>query len=141
MPGFPDITNEKGGIEIHIYNTNLDYRGDPMVRIAQVEEMLEIMDSADGPVILAGDLNARPDAEELVPLFHLLEDVWIQKESDPGFTFPSDQPDRRIDYILHSGHFKVTDAFTVQTDASDQDRKSTRLNSSHVAISYAVFCF
>jgi len=119
MPGFPEITIEKGGIEIHIYNTHLDYRGDPMVRIAQVEEMLEIMDSADGPVILAGDLNARPDAEELVPLFHLLEDVWIQKESDPGFTFPSDQPDRRIDYILHSGHFKVTDAFTVQTDASD----------------------
>src|SRR5699024_12016581 len=25
--------------------------------------------------------------------------------------------------------------------ASDQDRKSTRLNSSHVSISYAVFCF
>src|SRR5690625_5937561 len=27
-----------------------------------------------------------------------------------------------------------------KTDSSFQDRKSTRLNSSHVAISYAVFC-
>src|SRR5207253_6224841 len=26
------------------------------------------------------------------------------------------------------------------TDGPDEDRKSTRLNSSHVAISYAVFC-
>lgn len=120
MPGFPEITIEKEGIEIHIFNTHLDYRGDPMVRIAQAEETLEIMNAVDGPIILAGDLNARPDAEELSPLFHRLEDVWTQKESgDPGFTFPSDQPDRRIDYILHSGHFQVTDAFTVQTEASD----------------------
>src|SRR5690349_22405564 len=27
-----------------------------------------------------------------------------------------------------------------RTDLADQDRKSTRLNSSHVEISYAVFC-
>src|SRR5690625_801940 len=119
MPGFPEITIEKSGVEIHIFNTHLDYRGDPMVRIAQVEETLEIMDSANGPMILAGDLNARPNAPELSPLFNRLEDMWAQKEPDPGYTFPSDQPDRRIDYILHSGHFRVTDAFTVQTEASD----------------------
>lgn len=119
MPGFPQITIEKGGMEIHIFNTHLDYRGDPMVRIAQVAETLEIMDSVDAPIVLAGDLNARPDAPELSPLFNRLDDVWMQKEGDPGFTFPSDQPDRRIDYILHSGHFQVTDTFTVQTEASD----------------------
>src|SRR5256885_6560017 len=31
-------------------------------------------------------------------------------------------------------------AFTVTTAGSDSDRKSTRLNSSHLVISYAVFC-
>src|SRR5439155_19532088 len=31
-------------------------------------------------------------------------------------------------------------AVIVGFEANDQDRKSTRLNSSHVAISYAVFC-
>src|SRR5690625_1462876 len=31
--------------------------------------------------------------------------------------------------------------FTYLHLAADKDRKSTRLNSSHVAISYAVFCF
>src|SRR5437870_10179455 len=33
-----------------------------------------------------------------------------------------------------------TDTFTVSSADGTQDRKSTRLNSSHVAISYAVFC-
>src|SRR5690625_6378260 len=35
----------------------------------------------------------------------------------------------------------ISDETGIQTDAvSSKDRKSTRLNSSHVAISYAVFC-
>src|SRR5690554_3744452 len=32
------------------------------------------------------------------------------------------------------------DLLSYQTSSIDQDRKSTRLNSSHVRISYAVFC-
>src|SRR2546427_7510663 len=32
------------------------------------------------------------------------------------------------------------DAFTERIDPTDRDRKSTRLNSSHSQISYAVFC-
>src|SRR5207253_6266062 len=35
---------------------------------------------------------------------------------------------------------RVLDRRPQQTDVPDPDRKSTRLNSSHVAISYAVFC-
>src|SRR5690625_7084782 len=37
--------------------------------------------------------------------------------------------------IFHNGHQNLTPPRTI-----GQDRKSTRLNSSHVAISYAVFC-
>src|SRR5947199_3515195 len=33
-----------------------------------------------------------------------------------------------------------SDGFTVQADVCRADRKSTRLNSSHLGISYAVFC-
>src|SRR5690625_5551568 len=36
--------------------------------------------------------------------------------------------------------FKNGSVFDIQWDPSGEDRKSTRLNSSHVAISYAVFC-
>src|SRR5690349_23177008 len=34
----------------------------------------------------------------------------------------------------------ATDAFLLLGQVNDADRKSTRLNSSHVEISYAVFC-
>src|SRR5690625_6804657 len=39
------------------------------------------------------------------------------------------------EYIWHTGAVAV-----LAIDDADRDRKSTRLNSSHVAISYAVFC-
>src|SRR5699024_11971838 len=34
----------------------------------------------------------------------------------------------------------VEQTFEVQAEVNERDRKSTRLNSSHVSISYAVFC-
>src|SRR5438045_5179340 len=37
-------------------------------------------------------------------------------------------------------HVPVLDAAPLERDAGHQDRKSTRLNSSHLGISYAVFC-
>src|SRR5690625_6254033 len=45
-------------------------------------------------------------------------------------------------YELSQDEFSVGDTvkFNVTTRDVTQDRKSTRLNSSHVAISYAVFC-
>src|SRR5690625_6701271 len=39
------------------------------------------------------------------------------------------------------GNGIVLHLYTVDGYRQQQDRKSTRLNSSHVAISYAVFCF
>src|SRR3989475_7796673 len=39
------------------------------------------------------------------------------------------QADLLVDHLVHRGH-----------DVARQDRKSTRLNSSHSQISYAVFC-
>src|SRR5207253_11438897 len=50
--------------------------------------------------------------------------------------------DEQADRQAHGGPDKALYAYAVE-DArwwEQQDRKSTRLNSSHVAISYAVFC-
>src|SRR5207249_8845681 len=49
-------------------------------------------------------------------------------ESDPAWDEDSCDPDRPISLRLASGELVSV------------DRKSTRLNSSHVSISYAVFC-
>src|SRR5690625_451329 len=43
----------------------------------------------------------------------------------------------RADYRVYSGQVVI---YNIQPVDKLQDRKSTRLNSSHVAISYAVFC-
>src|SRR5690625_2641068 len=42
--------------------------------------------------------------------------------------------------VPYSFSFDATEIFSIESNI-DEDRKSTRLNSSHVAISYAVFCF
>src|SRR5256885_10767622 len=43
-----------------------------------------------------------------------------------------------VDVDIVQAFFKVQDLLSVQHDVGD--RKSTRLNSSHLVISYAVFC-
>src|SRR5260221_3561875 len=43
----------------------------------------------------------------------------------------------RFQHLQHPDHLAAVEAKTVSTDL---DRKSTRLNSSHTVISYAVFC-
>jgi endonuclease/exonuclease/phosphatase family metal-dependent hydrolase len=116
MPGLAEVAVSVRGRTIRVFNTHLDYRGDPSVRTRQVDEMLGIIGEDDVPAILIGDLNARPDAPELAPLFDRFEDAW---EGSEGYTFPSAAPDRRIDYILHSRHFTVKQTHVPATEASD----------------------
>ncbi len=117
-PGFLEAVLDVHGTPVRVFNTHLDYRGDPRVRIMQVAATLEILGGDDRPTVFVGDLNARPDAPELQPLLARLHDAWRRQEA-PGFTFPADAPDRRIDYVLHSAHFDVIDARVLGTTASD----------------------
>src|SRR5690625_6785601 len=57
-----------------------------------------------------------------------------------GFTVGTRVFKLRGHILLHHGLEKGTAAQQEKTSQAYQDRKSTRLNSSHVAISYAVFC-
>jgi len=119
MPGFLQVTVDAAGTPVDVFVTHLDFRPDPAVRRAQVGEMLDIVGERSGPVVLMGDMNATPDRKELAPLFTRLRDAWPSGEADPGFTFPSDHPDRRIDYVLLSGPLRVTSARVPDTTASD----------------------
>src|SRR5690625_6823389 len=73
----------------------------------------------------------------------------IQKDFDQNFKHISDVEILLIIQELKSGEHGITSqdvmkSFNVFTQiysrSITEDRKSTRLNSSHVAISYAVFC-
>lgn len=122
-PGFLEATVRVGDVAVRVFNTHLDYRGDPRVRRMQVAETLGIIGAtstgaASTPTILVGDLNAEPDAEELQPLLQRLHDAWAS-QSGAGLSFPADSPVKRIDYVLHSEHFAVDSAWVVQSEASD----------------------
>nr|MDQ4008285.1 endonuclease/exonuclease/phosphatase family protein [Actinomycetota bacterium] len=120
-PGFPEVVVNAEGALVHVYATHLDYRADPSVREAQVEDMLRIL-AAAGPEaqqVLVGDFNAPPHAAELAPLWERLVDVWPRVGAGPGLTYPAAAPTKRIDYITVSPGVLPTAARAPRSDASD----------------------
>ncbi|SCE42316.1 Endonuclease/Exonuclease/phosphatase family protein [Streptomyces sp. di188] len=103
------------GVRTHVYSTHLDYRADPSIRAAQVDDMLGILADDRGPSVLVGDFNAEPAAPELAPLWHTLRDA----APDAGLTCPAVAPQKRIDLITVSDGITVTGARTHAADASD----------------------
>ncbi|WP_121743274.1 endonuclease/exonuclease/phosphatase family protein [Natronorubrum halophilum] len=118
-PGFPEIRVNVRGVSVSFYATHLDYRGDPAVREMQVDEMLEIVDADRGPTLLVGDLNAPPGAQELSALWDEFDDAWDVQNEDPGYTFPAENPTKRIDYVLTSPTVATDSVEVVETLASD----------------------
>lgn len=93
------------GERIRIYNAHLGVSADD--RRLQVDAILAEADRASLPHALLGDLNARPSAPELAPLFEHFTDAWAVAGEGDGFTFPASDPRARIDYVLVSRHFRV----------------------------------
>ncbi len=118
MPGLLVASLDVRGTQVTVFDTHLDYRRDPSVRETQVGEMLAFIKKIDGPVIVFGDMNAKPDAPELQPLLQQLHDAW-SGNPDAGFTYPAEAPNERIDYVLVSPHFRVRSARVPATQASD----------------------
>ena len=118
MPGFLDAVVTIAGRSIHVYDTHLDYRADPSVRRRQVADMIGYLGDSGAPAILMGDLNAEPNAAELAPLLARMRDAW-NVNSGAGLTYPAENPKKRIDYILVSGHFRARTASVPVTLASD----------------------
>jgi endonuclease/exonuclease/phosphatase family metal-dependent hydrolase len=117
-PGLLDVLLDVDGHPVRVFNTHLDYRKDPAVRMRQVREMLGYIGDVSVPTIVFGDMNAAPDAPELQPLLGRLHDAW-SGHPDPGFTYPAEAPRERIDYVLVSPQFIVRNVKVPDTQASD----------------------
>jgi endonuclease/exonuclease/phosphatase family metal-dependent hydrolase len=118
MSGLLDAIIDVAGVRTRVLNTHLDYRADPRVRKRQVDDMLNYLGTAPTRTIVCGDLNAGPVAPELQPLFSRLHDAW-SSTSDSGFTYPADEPKKRIDYVLTTSDLRVRGTRVVTTLASD----------------------
>src|SRR5690554_7210948 len=90
--------------------------------------------------------SALPYANGSIHLGHLLEyiqtDIWVRFQKSRGnecyYVCADDAHGTAI--MLRAQQEGITSEELIARVKKEQDRKSTRLNSSHVRISYAVFC-
>ena len=85
------------------------------VRLKQVFELAEIINDIDGPVIIAGDFNAQPDAKE-IQIF--LSETKLT-HSNQDFTYPSWKPKKKFDYIFTSPEITVKKSRVLDIEHSD----------------------
>src|SRR5690625_6896645 len=92
-----------------------------------------ILQALEGP-LADPVVTRRPDASPDMTQLGMGGDEVLEAERPEGAAVVGDQRDG--DDLTRAGVGQVID----ELGAVEQDRKSTRLNSSHVAMSYAVFC-
>ncbi len=103
-----------------LLNTHLG-TGSPVYRRQEMVDLLAAvhrLTGRSGPVIVGGDMNARPDTPEIGAASLALEDAFASCGNGPGESFPADAPDRRIDYLLLRG-VACGSARVADTRASD----------------------
>lgn len=109
------------GRDILILNTHLDYSEDDEERLLYVQGMRDsiITEHDTDAAIAAGDFNDFPGSATHEKMKEFMYDLWEEKGEGDGFTFPPDDPDRRIDYIFHDDGLRALEARVPQTMASD----------------------
>ena len=68
-----------------------------------VATLCDMIDTVEIPLILMGDFNTSPDSGILDPLFERLSDTDSLSENPRAYTYPSYDPEVKIDYILYRG--------------------------------------
>jgi endonuclease/exonuclease/phosphatase family metal-dependent hydrolase len=117
------------GEEVVVASTHFDSRENDSVRSANANDLRSIL-KATGlrPLIVCGDFNDIPSSRMVSKLKEEYLDSWEQAGTWEGYTFPSDAPRKRIDYI-----------FTKYTRNPDSTTAPTRLKpmAAHVSRSAA----
>jgi endonuclease/exonuclease/phosphatase family metal-dependent hydrolase len=92
---------------------------DGYIREAQIPVILSFWNERE-QTILIGDLNARPNSREIGLISESgMIDAWLEAGQGNGFTYASNNPDQRIDYIWISPDLKTVEIEVMQTQASD----------------------
>lgn len=106
------------GVWVTVYNTHLQH-DTASERVEQAQAIDELIGEPTESVVLLGDLNARPDTPEIQTLVDELIDTWEEAGVGDGHTYPVEDPNARIDYVLTSRDVVTRTAAVVTTDASD----------------------
>ena len=91
------------GQKIVFMDTHPGFRNENDEKLMNVEEIINtVKEYKNLPVVICGDFNDLPESKMHEKMKDYFIDVWEYLYKDEGFTFPSDKPDRRIDYIYIS---------------------------------------
>lgn len=92
---------DAGGREICVLVCHMGLSGEE--RKSAVETVCKLLDEIQIPVILMGDFNTTPDDAVLTPIFERMNDTDELAETKGIKTYPSYDPDIKIDYIFYRG--------------------------------------
>jgi endonuclease/exonuclease/phosphatase family metal-dependent hydrolase len=106
--------------ELFMIATHLHHiEEDNHVRIPQIKSIVDYWGNHDKTVIL-GDMNAKPHWPETQIYYNSgLLDTFIEAGIGNGYTYSSDKPEKRIDYIWISPDLTASDFLIPKSTASD----------------------
>lgn len=88
--------------------------------LARIADGISAQQAAHIPLVIGGEFNAAPDDPGFARLKALgLRDAWTECGSGDGFTYPSDTPARRIDYLFLTGDLHCSAAAVLESRISD----------------------
>lgn len=119
------------GGPLAVLNTHLDASREDLWRAQEIATVLRVAAMARErgmPILIGGDLNARPQSAIHADLRAAgFRDAWPECGEGDGFTFPVAAPDRRIDYLYLTGATRCLSARVLPSDASDHRPLLVRL--------------
>jgi endonuclease/exonuclease/phosphatase family metal-dependent hydrolase len=108
---------------LQLVNAHLDASQEEAYRLQELNPLLNIVRarlSPSTPVLLGGDLNAEPGSEVHKQILAAgLRDAWTECGQGDGFTYPADNPVKRIDYLFLTGPLGCRSARVIETNISD----------------------
>jgi len=129
--GLLQLVLDVKGDEVVVAATHFESGRNDSARFASAGELAATMQKySSRPVIVCGDFNDSPESRTLTQLSVQFSDSWREVSQDSGFTFPSNAPRERIDYIfmLHNSKpdsasaamvLRPVSARVLQSSASD----------------------
>ena len=115
------VASPKG--RLAIVNTHLDPTNVDRWRRQEADSIISLVAQTRrtvGMVIAGGDFNSTPESEVQTAMRNAgLRDSWMECAEGQGFTYPDDNPVKRIDYLFLTGNVRCSSAQVINTRVSD----------------------
>jgi len=113
---------DAGGRDLAFLATHIDYRPDDAERLVNVEQFREVLaEYGRMPALFGGDFNDVPGSRTYAAMAAMFDDVWVKAGDGVGFTIPSREPNKRIDFLWlsHGAPLRPIRAWVPRSEASD----------------------